>query len=145
MYTPGVMTLFAAMQGLPCDTKLNLTKTPCHIKDTDTKIGEIIGAQNVKLDKNPIQKKRRVKIEEGNYRYFEMESVRTSAPSCKRRGTPIEESFIRNYVKYPIFQLEYHSFNEQDPVQSTCQVQTMGVLPLVVEKFGQNREIILRE
>lgn len=103
-----------AMQGTTPRYEVELDQNhPDTLTVTDTKTGEIIETQKVKPPKNPDQKKWRIKIKEGGYRYFDMESVRTSALRRKPREVPIEESPIRNNVEATIFQSGYHYSNDK--------------------------------
>lgn len=80
---------------------------------TDNKTGKSIEAQLVNTRKESNQKKWSVKTEEGKYRYFDMESIRTAALRQKLRDIPIEELNIRNNVEATIFQLGYHYSNDK--------------------------------
>ena len=80
---------------------------------TDNKTGKSIEAQLVNTRKESSQKKWSIKTEEGKYRYFDMESVRTAALRQKLKDIPIEELNIRNNVEATIFQLGYHYSNDK--------------------------------
>lgn len=80
---------------------------------TDNKTGKSIEAQLVNTRKESNQKKWSIKTEEGKYRYFDMESIRTAALRQKLRDIPIEELNIRNNVEATIFQLGYHYSNDK--------------------------------
>ncbi len=80
---------------------------------TDNKTGKSIEAQLVNTRKESNQKKWSIKTEEGKYRYFDMESIRTAALRQKLKDIPIEELNIRNNVEATIFQLGYHYSNDK--------------------------------
>lgn len=106
--------LLTAMQGPNPRYEVQLDENDTNtLKVTDTTTGEITEAQQVKTRKNPGQKKWRIITKEGIYRYFDMESVRTSALRQKLRDIPIEERTIRNNVEATIFQLGYHYTNDK--------------------------------
>lgn len=56
-------------------------------------------------------KKWRIKTDDGKYRYFTMEDVRTSMLRQKLRDVPIEKKWKRNNVEATIFQLGYNLNN----------------------------------
>ena len=58
-------------------------------------------------------KKWRIKTENGNYRYFNLEQGRTSVLIQKLRDIPKEEPNHRNNVEVTIFQLGYHYCNDK--------------------------------
>ncbi len=80
---------------------------------TDNKTGKSIEAQIVNTRNDSNLKKWSIKTEEGKYRYFDMESIRTAALRQKLREIPIEELNIRNNVEATIFQLGYHYSNDK--------------------------------
>ncbi|MGB4576237.1 MAG: transposase, partial [Paludibacter sp.] len=61
----------------------------------------------------PTQKKWKIKTEEGNYRYFDRESIRAAALRQKLKDIPIEQTNIRNNVEATVFQLGYHYSNDK--------------------------------
>jgi len=79
----------------------------------DSKTGKSIESQQVKSRKDPTQKKWKIKTDEGKYRYFDLESLRTSNLRQKLKEIPIEESNIRCNVEATIFQLGYHYSNDK--------------------------------
>jgi hypothetical protein len=106
--------LLTAMQGATprYDVSLDQQDNDCLIV-TDNKTGKQIQAQQVNTRKDPTVKKWKIKTEEGNYRYFDMESIRAAALRQKLKDIPINESMIRNNVEATIFQLGYHYSNDK--------------------------------
>ena len=80
---------------------------------TDNKTEDIIEAQQVSPRKEESKKKWKIKTEEGKYRYFDSESIRTSKLRQKLKEIPIEELIRRNNVEATIFQLGYHYSNDK--------------------------------
>lgn len=106
--------LLTAMQGAAPRYEVELDQNhPETLLVTDTVTGEIIKAKKVKSRKNTTEKRWSIKITKGEYRHFDMESVRTSALRRKLRDVPIEEGIIRNNVEAAIFQLGYHYPNDK--------------------------------
>lgn len=106
--------LLSAMQGATprYDIVLDEQDNNCLIV-TDNKTGNTTKAQQVKTRKDHSQKKWKIKTEEGQYRYFDMDSVRAAALRQKLKDIPIEETNIRNNVEATIFQLGYHYSNDK--------------------------------
>jgi Transposase domain (DUF772) len=106
--------LLTAMQGATPRYELSLDSLDQNkLIVTDNKTGNNIEAQQVKTRKNPNEKKWKIKTDEGKYRYFDMESIRTANLRQKLKDIPIEESNIRNNVEATIFQLGYHYSNNK--------------------------------
>jgi CheY-like chemotaxis protein len=106
--------LLTAMQGANPRYEVQLDENDTNtLKVTDTTTGETTEAQQVKTRKDHNQKKWKIKTEDGGYRYFDMESVRTSALRQKLRDIPIGERTRRNNVEATIFQLGYHYTNDK--------------------------------
>jgi hypothetical protein len=80
---------------------------------TDSRTGNLIESHQVKKRKDPTDKKWRIKTDEGKYRYFNLDSLRTSILRQKLKEIPIEESNIRCNVEATIFQLGYHFSNDK--------------------------------
>jgi hypothetical protein len=80
---------------------------------TDSRTGNLIESHQVKKRKDPTEKKWRIKTDEGKYRYFNLDSIRTSLLRQKLKEIPIEESNIRCNVEATIFQLGYHFSNDK--------------------------------
>ena len=79
----------------------------------DQKTGNIIDAELVKSRKRPKEKKWKIKTDEGKWRYFTLEHIRTSLLRQKLRNTPIEELSKRNNVEATIFQIGFHYSNNK--------------------------------
>ena len=79
----------------------------------DQKTGNIINAELVKSRKRPEEKKWKIKTDEGKWRYFTLEHIRTSLLRQKLRDTPIEELSKRNNVEATIFQMGFHYSNNK--------------------------------
>jgi hypothetical protein len=79
----------------------------------DQKTGNIINAELVKSRKRPKEKKWKIKTDEGKWRYFTLEHIRTSLLRQKLRNTPIEELSKRNNVEATIFQIGFHYSNNK--------------------------------
>lgn len=106
--------LLTAMQGAIPRYDLSLdSQDQNKLIVTDNKTGNSIQAQQVVTRKDPTGKKWRIKTEEGNYRYFDMESLRAAKLRQKLKEIPIEELNIRNNVEATIFQLGYHYSNDK--------------------------------
>ncbi|MGI5999127.1 MAG: transposase [Lutispora sp.] len=68
----------------------------------------LIATPKTNSDTENKEKKWRIITEEGKYRYFTLENVRTSMLRQKLRDVPIEERWKRNNVEASIFQLGVH-------------------------------------
>ncbi len=79
----------------------------------DRKTGNIIDAELVKSRKDPQEKKWRIKNDNGKWRYFTLENIRTSLLRQKLRDTPKEELDRRNNVEATIFQMGFHYSNNK--------------------------------
>ena len=106
--------LLTALQGATPRYEVSLDKQDNNkLIVTDNKTGNQIQAQQVNTRKDPTQKKWKIKTEEGNYRYFDRESIRAAALRQKLKDIPIEQTNIRNNVEATIFQLGYHYSNDK--------------------------------
>jgi hypothetical protein len=104
--------ILSGLQGAKARYELSVdSQNPDNLMVTDTHTGEIIKAQKVKTRKESSDKKWRIKTENGKYRYFNLENVRTSLLRQKLRDIPKEELNRRNNVEATIFQLGYHYSN----------------------------------
>ena len=79
----------------------------------DNKTGNIIDALLVKSTKKPEEKKWKIKTDNGKWRYFTLEEIRTSLLRQKLRDTPKEELNRRNNVEATIFQMGFHYSNNK--------------------------------
>lgn len=79
----------------------------------DRKTGNVIDARKVKSRKKPEENKWRIKTDEGKFRYFTLEHIRTSLLRQKLREVPIEERNRRNNVEATIFQMGFHYSNNK--------------------------------
>jgi hypothetical protein len=79
----------------------------------DRKTGNIIDAQLANPHKNPEEKKWKIKTDDGKWRYFTRENIRTSLLRQKLRDTPKEERNMRNNVEATIFQMGFHYANNK--------------------------------
>ena len=79
----------------------------------DTKTGNIIDAVLVKSSKKSEEKRWKIKTDNGNWRYFTLEEIRTSLLRQKLRDTPKEELNRRNNIEATIFQMGYHYSNDK--------------------------------
>jgi len=96
--------LLTALQGATPRYEVSLDKQDNNkLIVTDNKTGNQIQAQQVNTRKDPTQKKWKIKTEEGNYRYFDRESIRAAALRQKLKDIPIEQTNIRNNVEATIF------------------------------------------
>jgi hypothetical protein len=68
----------------------------------------LIATRKTNSDTENQEKKWRIVTDEGKYRYFTLENVRTSLLRQKLRDVPIEERWKRNNVEASIFQLGLH-------------------------------------
>ena len=80
---------------------------------TDNKTGTTVRAQQVKAREDKAKKKWRIKTDDGKYRYFDEDNLRTAALRKKLKEVPPEESIVRNNVEASIFQLGYHYPNDK--------------------------------
>jgi len=71
----------------------------------------LIATRKTNSDTENQEKKWRIVTDEGKYRYFTLENVRTSLLRQKLRDVPIEERWKRNNVEASIFQLGLHCTN----------------------------------
>lgn len=106
--------ILSGLQGAEGRYELSVdSQNPDNLIVTDTYRGEIIKAQKVKTRKESSDKKWRIETENGKYRYFNLENVRTSVLRQKLRDIPKEEFNRRNNVEATIFQLGYHYSNDK--------------------------------
>lgn len=102
------------MQGFPSRYDLKPDgQDPDNLIITDTLTGETIPSYPSKPIKDKTLKRWRIKTEEGKYRYFDEENLRTSLIRQKLKAMPPEEARIRNNVEATIFQLGYHYPNNK--------------------------------
>ncbi len=71
----------------------------------------LIATQKTNSEAENKERKWRIITDEGKYRYFTLENVRTSMLRQKLRDIPIEERWKRNNVEASIFQLGLHCTN----------------------------------
>ncbi len=83
------------------------------LKVIDKETDQPIDAQLVNTTKNPEEKKWKIKTDNGKWRYFTRENIRTSLIRQKLRNTPIEELNMRNNVEATIFQMGFHYANNK--------------------------------
>ena len=79
----------------------------------DCKTGNIIEAKLIISRKNPKEKRWRITTDEGKYRYFTLENIRTSLLRQKLRNLPKEDRNKRNNVEATIFQMGFHYANNK--------------------------------
>ena len=109
-----IALLLTAMQGAVSRYDLQLEQQdPNKLIVTDRKTGNPIESTVVISGKNPDEKKWKIKTDEGKYRYFTLENLRTSLLRQKLKEIPIEELNKRNNVEATIFQLGYHYSNDK--------------------------------
>ena len=79
----------------------------------DRKTLSILEAILIISRKNPEEKTWRITTDEGKYRYFTLEHIRTSLLRQKLRNIPIKERNKRNNVEATIFQMGFHYSNNK--------------------------------
>ncbi len=79
----------------------------------DSKTGNVVEAKLIISRKNPEEKTWRITTDEGKYRYFTLEHIRTSLLRQKLRNIPIKERNKRNNVEATIFQMGFHYSNNK--------------------------------